>query len=283
MIIDILREAALEASKVVTELEEEGKGNIAVGRGSGGDVTLLIDKVAEETIIEILRQELGDFKVISEELGEKVFGREPRYTIIIDPVDGSNNAKRDIPLYSVSIAAAQGNTFDDLVAGVVRLVPLGREYYAIKGQGAYMDGSKIEVKPSDNGVSKSIISINFPSKAYFIPSLIVHGIALRGGVVRVLGAVSVEVALLAAGAIDGYIDAWGTLRTVDYAAAYLIAKEAGAKILLSSLSSSNLLSLKERLVTIVSRNSRLLNELIEIYKECIGIYPRRYFANFINL
>ena len=76
---------------------EEGRKELSLG--AGRDITLLIDKVAEDIIIEKIRDK--NIRLISEEIGIKDFGR-PEVTIIADPLDGSFNAKRGIPIFACS-------------------------------------------------------------------------------------------------------------------------------------------------------------------------------------
>src|SRR5688572_12816172 len=81
-------------------------------RGAGGDRTLVIDSAAEDAVfaeLETLHAQGCDFTVISEERGTVVFGDGASdVRVVIDPIDGSLNAKRLIPTYSLSIAVAGG-------------------------------------------------------------------------------------------------------------------------------------------------------------------------------
>src|ERR1700742_2979397 len=79
-------------------------------RGEGGDRTLLIDEAAEDVVFAEL-QKLHDagarFTAVSEERGIVDFG-SPDLRVVIDPIDGSVNAKRGLPHYALSVAVADG-------------------------------------------------------------------------------------------------------------------------------------------------------------------------------
>ena len=72
---------------------------------------------AEEAIVrrlEALHETGLDFVLVSEELGERRFGQHPEWHVVIDPIDGSVNAKRGIPFFSLSVAVASGGRMGDV-------------------------------------------------------------------------------------------------------------------------------------------------------------------------
>src|SRR3954453_7046943 len=79
-----------------------------LSRGEGGDMTLAIDAAVEDMVFAEL-EELGvGLCAISEERGlVEISGGGP-IRVVIDPIDGSLNAKRQLPFYSISIAVADG-------------------------------------------------------------------------------------------------------------------------------------------------------------------------------
>src|SRR5437660_9928066 len=82
---------------------------VETGRGEGGDQTLVIDQAAEDVIfaeLDAMHLEGLRFRAISEERGEVDYGGGP--LVVIDPIDGSMNAKRGLPHHCVSIAVAEG-------------------------------------------------------------------------------------------------------------------------------------------------------------------------------
>jgi len=270
-ILETIRTAARRAAAEALKVLEEGTGAKEQGKGSGGDISLLGDLVAEQTAISYLQEKIGSFKVVSEEIGEKTFGDRGSYTFIIDPLDGSRNYKRGAPFFTVSIAAARGETIEDVVGGVVYAPLLNMEFYALKGRGAYLNGKKIEAKTSGDGLEGKIIAVSFPPKASFLPSIFVSRLAVHGLALRMLGSASLELAMLASGSIDAYIDAWGIMRIVDIAAAQLIAREAGAYTLIGGKDGNPpLLSLKERVYILVATGRDLAERLASLYRESFG-------------
>ena len=105
-------------------------------RGSGGDRTLVIDRSAESVVLDELdglREEGYGFHVISEERGELDYG-DPGVVVIIDPIDGSLNAKRRISHYALSIAVADGTTMADVAFGFVYDFGPREEWSAKRGR-----------------------------------------------------------------------------------------------------------------------------------------------------
>ena len=100
--LTIFREMGHEVSDQTLKLYGRPEGAEKLGIGAGGDITLKLDKIAEDIIITKLMS-LGNVKLISEEIGETSFG-EPEVVIIADPLDGSTNAKQGIPQFSISLA-----------------------------------------------------------------------------------------------------------------------------------------------------------------------------------
>lgn len=278
--LDVALKAARSAARVIGEVVEEGREKEVLGVGESGDTTLLGDKLSENAVIATIQEEMDSFKIVSEEAGEKVFGSSPEYTFIVDPIDGSRNYKRRVPLYTISVAVARGNTLEDLVAGVVHFSPLGLEFYARRGGGAYVNGKSIHVSDKRD-LKGGIIGLNFTPKAQFLPQLVALHLATKGAVIRSWGSVSLELSYLSQGSIDGYIEAWGTMRVVDVAAALLIARESGARMQVKGkLADTPLLRLDERLSMVVASTQELLDRLAEAYREALGFPPTDVFKHF---
>ena len=84
-----------------------------------------------------------DFTLVSEELGERVFGTGAPWRVVCDPIDGSLNAKRDIPFFSLSLAVADGAAMGDVVFGYVYDFGTGEEWTAERGRGAFLNGERL--------------------------------------------------------------------------------------------------------------------------------------------
>ena len=117
---------------------------VYAGIGEGGDRTLAIDRRCEDIVFaepERLHAEGHEFTAISEERGKVAFG-EPGsdMRVIVDPLDGSLNARRMLPTHSLSVAVANGSTMADVELGYVYDFGAGEEYFARRGHGAALDG-----------------------------------------------------------------------------------------------------------------------------------------------
>ena len=113
------------------------------GVGEGGDHTLAIDRRSEDIVfaeLERLNEEGLEFTAISEERGEVRFGAaNSGATVVIDPLDGSLNARRMLPSFSLSIAVASGRTMADVEVGYVYDFGSDEEYFARRGDGAQVN------------------------------------------------------------------------------------------------------------------------------------------------
>lgn len=277
-LLELLREAAKRGGDAALEALESGTAGKVVGIGEGGDYSLEGDVLSERAIIEYLVDKLGGLRVVSEEMGERVFGENPHYTAIIDPIDGSRNYKRGLPFFAVSVALAEGTTLDDVEAAVVYAPLLKFEFTALKGQGAFLNGRRVTVTHREE-LEGSLIFVSATPKATFLPQLFSLGVTLRGGVVRSLGSASLELSFVATGGADAYVDYWGTMRVIDIAAALLAAREAGAWVSVrGKLNKSGLLSLRERLLIIAASTERLGKGVEETLREVLGTLPEEVLA-----
>ncbi|MGA2013532.1 MAG: inositol monophosphatase family protein, partial [Solirubrobacteraceae bacterium] len=115
-------------------------------RGSGGDRTLVIDSSAETLMLaqlEALHAEGHNFTVLSEERGEVDFGGGG-VRVVIDPIDGSLNAKRGACHYALSVAVADGDTMADVAFGFVHDFGCDEQWWAVRGEGAWLDGDLLD-------------------------------------------------------------------------------------------------------------------------------------------
>ncbi len=189
--------------------------------GEGGDDTTAIDAAVEAVVVARLETSEEDFVLVSEELGERVFGAGGPRRIVVDPVDGSVNAKRGIPFFALSVAVADGPTMDDVVFGYVYDFGSGEEWTATRGEGAFLDGVRLGAvgpKPeieilSFEGTTTEFIAQNAP---------LVAGLAKR---LRVMGSLALSLCHLAAGRVDA-VCSLKAARAVDIAAAQLLVREA---------------------------------------------------------
>jgi myo-inositol-1(or 4)-monophosphatase len=144
--------------------------------------------------------------------------------VVVDPIDGSLNAKRGIPFFSISIAVADGDTMDDVVFGYVYDFGANEEWTAVRGGGALLDGSPITERPKDE---LEILSFEATTTAYVSANAArFDGVAHR---LRIMGSLAISLCHLAAGRLDGVVSLKGA-RSVDIAAAQLLVREQGLAI-----------------------------------------------------
>jgi len=204
------------------------------GVGEGGDRTLTIDRRCEDAVfaeLEALAAGGASFVAISEERGEVGFGSAGPVRIVIDPIDGSLNARRTVPLHSLSVAVASGSSMADVEFGYVYDFGAGEEFVARRGEGATLGGEPIRV--AEDREELELLGVEAAEPEWALPVLE----ALSGRVyrLRVVGSIAITVAYVAAGRFDGMIGL-RPCRSVDAAAAQLIVREAGGRISFGDLS-----------------------------------------------
>jgi myo-inositol-1(or 4)-monophosphatase len=200
--------------------------------GEGGDRTLVLDAAAEEIVfaeLEALHAQGHDFLVVSEERGEVRFGAESEIRVMVDPIDGSLNAKRGLPHHALSIAVADGPTMADVVFGYVHDFGPSEAWSAWRGQGALLDGEPLVERPvqrrSRDG-RLEVVAIESADPRWLSQAGDLGEVARR---LRAVGAIAVSLCQLAAGRVDGMVSLWNC-RAVDAAAAQLIVREAGGLV-----------------------------------------------------
>lgn len=257
-LLNIVREAARAGGMAAERARSEG-GLKEVKLGRGGDIALEGDLAAERAVVEVIESRLNCFTIVSEELGE--LSRGGGVTFVVDPLDGSRNYKLGIPIFATSVAAAEGSSLDDVVAAAIYAPALNIEMYAERGRGAYLNGRRIRAQPTSE---RPVVSVNSTPKASALPCAVMLVLASRGAVVRNLGAASLELSLVAAGAMDAYVDPWFATRVVDVAAAVLLAREAGAVLQMRGrFSEVPQLSIDERVSLVAAADEGILRFALE--------------------
>jgi myo-inositol-1(or 4)-monophosphatase len=213
------RGAVGDVRRVLEELPTRTEREPVVGAGLGGDETTAIDRAAEEVIVGRFRG-LGA-SIVSEEIGRVGSGLP---LAVVDPIDGSVNAKRGIPFFSVSIALADGDRMGDVFLGYVYDFGSGEEWTARRGDGATLDGQPLRLRPKDRIEILAFEATRTPLIARDAPK--VTALARR---LRVIGSLALSLCHLAAGRLDG-VCSLRPARSVDIAAAQLLVREAGLAI-----------------------------------------------------
>jgi myo-inositol-1(or 4)-monophosphatase len=231
------------------------------GIGEGGDRTLVIDRLCEDTVfaeLERLHADGLEFTAISEERGTVTFGDPAAPTrIVIDPIDGSLNARRTVPCHSLSVAVAEGESMADVTLGYVYEFGASEEFVAVAGHGATRDGATMTVPPGD-GLEVVALEASKPERVQAAAA------ALAGNAFRLRspGSIAVSASYVAAGRFDGMFSTRPT-RSVDAAAAQLLVREAGGHLSFGGELSESSLGLDARYGFAAARTEADLDVLLQ--------------------
>jgi myo-inositol-1(or 4)-monophosphatase len=221
-----LGEVLAEAPSTQERAQETGT------RGSGGDRTLVIDRSAESVVfaeLDALRDEGYGFRVISEERGEVDYG-DPGVVVIVDPIDGSLNAKRRIPHHALSIAVADGNTMADVAFGFVYDFGPSEEWWAWRDEGAWLNGEPLDPDLPERRAHDGrleVLGIESADPRWVAASI--EGLVDNAYRMRAVGSIASSLCQVAAARFDGMLSL-RRARGVDSAAGQLIAREGGAVV-----------------------------------------------------
>ncbi len=223
-----------------------------VGIGADGTPTKFIDQLAEDVALKAIKKSKIKVNVLSEEAGFVDNGGE--FVFVLDPVDGTRNASRGIPFYSVSLAVGKQN-LSDVWYGVVRNIPTGDLFVCEKGHGAFMNKNRVAAPevPDKQILSCLTLGNNYDKKSFVLA---------KQDKVRSLGCASLEMCLVATGALDFYIVGREYMRVTDIAASTLFVREAGGFV--TDMMGRKLdmpLSLDERTSVIAACNKELIENL----------------------
>lgn len=252
--------------------------------GADGTPTSYIDLIAEDKIVNILKESEHLSYLISEEIGELKIGKgkiehitltqelrrtdlsdtdTPKFIFLIDPIDGTSNAVKGIPAYGISVAVAKvpkGRlaTLDDVELGFVNNFANGNFFEAEKGKGCWLNN---EEQHTSKQKKISRMTLGGFTKSSTIEASKLLDNARR---MRVLGSVVLELSYVASGKYDAFLDLRGS-RIIDIAASKLILEEAGG-IITNKYGEKlqNKLSIYEKTIVIAAGNKTLHNEIVNI-------------------
>ena len=265
---DVSYQIINEVEKTVNPLIGIKKYGKIVKMGADGTPTKLIDEIAEKKVIKILKSINRDVTLISEEIGELKIGKNPSEVIfVVDPLDGTVNALKNIPAYGISIAICYNSknqlnelTLNDIQMGFVKNLANGDLYEAFKNQGAFLNKERIKTSNQDNLENSSIGTYIRGAKMDIISKL--TNLVRR---IRLLGSIAIELCYVAHGTYDAFLDIRGNLRIVDIAAAKLIIEESGGIITDENGSILNKkLNVIERTSIIAACNLKFHKDIIEV-------------------
>jgi myo-inositol-1(or 4)-monophosphatase len=257
------RRAAGAARDAVHAYATTAERAVETGRGEGGDMAYVIDRAAEDAIFAEIEALGVPLLAVSEERGELEIGDGGEVRVVVDPVDGSLNAKRGLPFACVSIAVASGPRMADVEVGwVAELDPRlsssdeprsVRDWWAVRGEGAFRDGEQL---PALQPGQLEVLGLETarPELVAAAASAIESTGARR---IRALGSVAMTLCLVAAGQLDAMLSL-RPIRSVDAAAAQLLVTEAGGAV---AFPADDELSLEMRSPVLAARDGELLGRL----------------------
>jgi myo-inositol-1(or 4)-monophosphatase len=199
-------------------------GRVQLSVGAGGDTTMEVDRAAEAVVLAELERlaERGErFAVLSEEVGQRSFGADYPL-VLVDPVDGSLNAKQGVPLFGLMLAVLDGPAVADTYAGLVLNLNTGEEWTAIRKQGAWRSGKKLTVLPRADSRRIQLLGLESTPRALALAGALVE----RSSKIRILGSMALALVHTAAGGLDVFC-APISVRMFDTAASLLLLREAG--------------------------------------------------------
>ncbi len=279
---DLAYEIIKEVSRAIRPHVGKPESGEKVKIGADGTPTSYIDIIAEDKVINILKNAPVLSYIVSEEVGELKLGKGtkksiiltqelrrddlpeeevPKFIFLVDPIDGTSNAIKEIPAYGISIAVANVPedrlaTLDDVELGFISNFGNGNFFEAEKGKGCWLNNEKVH--PS-NVINISNMTLGgFTKSGTSSASKLVDN-ARR---MRVLGSVVLELSYVASGRYDAFLDLRGS-RIIDIAASKLIIEEAGAIITNKHGEKlNNKLSIHEKTIVVAANNKILHKQLI---------------------
>ena len=222
--LDTCRAAVADVQRVLGDLPTRAEREPVVRQGVGGDETTAVDDAVERAVIARIESRVDDYTLVSEEIGEVVKGNG-RPWVVLDPIDGSLNAKRGIPHFCLSVAVADGPTMGDVSFGYVYDFGTGEEWTATRGRGACLDGEPLGGVRAKDRIEILAFEATLTSSIAEKAANVV-GLAYR---LRVMGSLALALCNLAAGRLDGVCSLKGA-RSVDIAAAQLLVREVGCAV-----------------------------------------------------
>jgi myo-inositol-1(or 4)-monophosphatase len=178
--------------------------------------------------------------------------------VVVDPVDGSVNAKRRLPFACVSIAVAAGDRMGDVEVGfVAELVP-ARDWWAVRGEGAFCDGERLPAL--EPGPLELLGLETARPERVSAASAALSSLGARR--LRALGSVAASMCLVAGGRLDAMVTL-REVRSVDVAAAQLIVAEAGGTV---ALPGGDALDLQMRSRVLAARSEELVARMAASFR-----------------
>lgn len=249
--LDTAIRAAREAEGVILRHFDT---NVDVERKEDGTEVTIADREAEKTIRNVIASVFPEHGFLGEETGRS--DSDSEYVWVVDPIDGTRNYTRGIPLFGTLIALMK---HDELVLGVVNMPALGELSHAEKGRGAYCNGAPVSVSTVE---SLKDAYVSFGGVKKFVDKGITDTLYALAGSVRGdrgLGDCW-SYALIARGKLDALVDA--TIKIWDVAAPAVLIEEAGGR--LTDLEGKKI---NRNITSVIATNGHLHEEVLRYFNK----------------
>jgi len=258
---ELLRMLHRQVRSVVAKADRAETGS----KNAKGDTVKRFDLAADDTALAVFRKLNLSVTVDSEESGRRNIGSgAPRYRLVLDPVDGSDNWARGLPLSALSCAVLPVDAPlhpDRVEAALVGPLEQETPLIALKGAGAWRGSQRLETSKGRK-IGEAMISVELNHHS---PSTDLARLMATARGVRCYGCASRALSLVATGAIDAHVDVRGRLTAESYLSAAHLVIEAGGWV--AGLNGALLKSpenLTERVSLIAASSRELCNEIVEV-------------------
>lgn len=268
--LNLSNKLAINVENAIKQSRDDPLNNNVTKIGADGTPTHKIDEYAEDAAIKTLKNSKKSIILISEEIGTLTIGEEEaKFLMVLDPLDGTSNAMKNLPCYGISIAIAEikngepieNITLNEVEIGYVKNFANGDVYTAVKGKGA---------KKNNEPMSKisNIAEINESTLCTYIyrtKNQKVKELCSSVRRMRILGSIAIELCYVAEGTYDIFLDEGKIIRIFDIAAGQLILKENDGVITdRYSEKLVNNLTLTEKTSLVACANKKLHENVIKI-------------------
>ena len=181
------------------------------GDGAGGDVTFAIDERAEARMETFLAERAPDVAFYSEDRGMVTPGGDPRWVLVVDPIDGTRPAMAGLESACVSVAAAPlsgdsgGPTMADVQVGCVVEIKSGEQFLAVKGEGV----RPAPVLSAETRIERMLWTYGFRGRPVVPTSIVIEELidasSVSGGTFD-LGSATFDMTRIVTGQLDAYVE-----------------------------------------------------------------------------
>lgn len=220
------KEIAFEAARAAGVIQRKNLGNIEyVDYKSAFNLVTNVDRECEKAILDLIKSNFPEDQILAEESGEKDGAIDRRW--LIDPLDGTTNYSHAYPFFAVSIGLEQEG---EMVLGVVYNAVADEMFWAIKGEGAYLNGNALKVSGAGT-LAESLLSTGFPPDTRntgYDNMLEFKTLTSKSHGVRRDGSAALDLCFVAAGRTEGFWEM--KLAPWDIGAGSLIVTESGGRV-----------------------------------------------------